>query len=76
MAALAVSAEYGPERSIIFALYPLVWGVAFLVAGLVTAWHRPNATTGDVLVRAAVWATVLMVATVVLLIIASMFFHP
>ena len=68
--------EYGPERAIIFALYPLVWGVAFLVAGLLAAWRRPHATNAEVLVGAAVRATVLVLATVVALVVASLLFHP
>jgi hypothetical protein len=68
--------EYGPERSILFALYPLVWGIVFLVVGLVVARRRPDATSVAVLLRAAAWASILVVATVMLLVVASMFLHP
>ena len=68
--------EYGPERAILFALYPLVWGIVLLVAGLFVARRRPDAGTAEVLLRAGAWATVVVVATVVLLVVASLFFHP
>lgn len=55
--------EYGPERSFLFAAYLLVWAMAFLVAGIVVAKRRPSAPVGEVLVRAAAWALLILVVT-------------
>ena len=66
--------EYGPERSFIFAGYLLVWGLTFLVAGLVVANRRPHATSRIVLARAAAWATVTMIAAFAILVALSFLF--
>ena len=55
--------EFGPERSFLFAAYPLVWALAFLAAGVVVANRRPSAPTGQVLRRAAGWALLILVVT-------------
>ena len=55
--------EFGPERSFLFAAYPLVWALAFIAAGAAIARRRPAAPTGEVLVRAAAWALLILAAT-------------
>ena len=49
--------EFGPERSIVFAMYPLMWALAFLIAGIVGMLRRPHSPVGAILRRAALWAT-------------------
>lgn len=68
--------EYAPERSFIFAIYLLVWGIAFLVAGLVLAKRGPAASVGAVLAVAAAWATGLLLAAVAALFAFSFMLVP
>jgi hypothetical protein len=68
--------EYGPERAVVFAVYPLVWALAFLVAGIICMVLRPPRSAGTILRRAAVWATATMLGATVLLFGASFLFHP
>ena len=63
--------EYGPERSFLFAVYPLVWAFAFLTSGLSIAWRRRTAPVSEVLVRSAAWSTALVAVAVVVLILLS-----
>ena len=68
--------EYGPERSIVFAVYPLVWALVFLVAGIVSMLLRPPRPPGRILRWAALWATVAMLGATTLLFGVSFLFHP
>lgn len=68
--------EYGPERSFMFAAYLLVFAVAFLVAGVAVATRRPSASAKEVLVRAAVWALVILVVAFAALLALSMVYAP
>ena len=68
--------EYGPERAVVFAAYPLVWALVFLVAGIICMTLRPPRSSGAILRWAAVWATGSMLGVTVLLFGASFLFHP
>ena len=68
--------EYGPERSFVFAVYPLLWGIVFLVAGLLVARAQPAATLGAVLTRAAAWATAVVTAAIAALFTISFMLVP
>jgi len=68
--------EYGPERAVVFAVYPLVWALVFLVAGIICMLLRPPRSTGTILRWAALWATASMLGATVLLFGASFLFHP
>ena len=63
--------EFGPERSFLFAGYLLAWAIAYLVAGVVVARRRPNATAGEVLRRAAGWGFVTVVVAILVLFAVS-----
>ena len=68
--------EYGPERSFFFAIYLLVWAIAFLVSGLIVARLEPAATVGAVLARAAAWSTALVLAAIAALFTISFMLVP
>jgi hypothetical protein len=68
--------EYGPERSFVFAIYPLVWGLAFLVTGLSIARQRPTTPVSEVLARSAAWSTALVAVAVAVLVVLSFLFAP
>jgi hypothetical protein len=68
--------EYGPERAVVFAVYPLVWALVFLVAGIICMALRPPRSASTILRRAAVWATASMLGATVLLFGASFLFQP
>jgi hypothetical protein len=62
--------EYGPERSFVLVLYPLVWSIAFVGCGTVLARRRPSAPRRAVIVPAAGWALAI-VATVLGILVAT-----
>ena len=68
--------EFGPERSFLFAAYLLVWAIAFLAAGIVVAWRRPAAPTGEVLARAAAWAVLALALAIAALFALSPVLAP
>ena len=68
--------EFGPERSVLFALYPLVWAVLFLAAGIIGMLLRPPRPPAAILRRAALWATGGMILVTSALLGASFLFHP
>jgi hypothetical protein len=68
--------EFGPERSVVFAIYPLAWALVFLVVGTIGMLLRPPRPAGAILRRAALWATLGMFGVTAVLFGVSFLFHP
>ena len=68
--------EFGPERSFLFAAYPLLWAMAFIASGAAIARRRPTARTVEVLIRAAAWALLILAVTFAVLFALSSLLAP